>query len=114
MNDYIINPMWFYQLQLFESLSVFMGVIAIFVGTFTVVKSIIWLGEEYGSGTPFPKPLKICTFLSLLTLLISLLIPSKETMIEMELARHATHQNVTTVIEEIEKISKDIVKEIEE
>ena len=100
MNDYIINPSFFYWANVVNGLVTVMIIISI-AG---ILASILWIASLWED---CKKPTKaiVTLVLSLLVGVAAVFIPSKKTMIEMEIARNATKSNVI----EMKKDVKDIV-----
>lgn len=108
---YYINPIWFYLMDV----STGMKILTCFLGSFSLFISIIvlisWINNNCIDITELEddekKTIKIfkkIIITSLLVLFIGILVPSKETCIEMMAASQITHENVTATKEEIYEI----------
>ena len=106
--NYIINPSWFYWLGVVESMRYFM--VAAFVISIVVIIAsaiIIPLDVKMIQDDPtvcdferktvqfFTKALKIAIAALVISGLILMFVPSKETLIEMMIAKQATYENAT-------------------
>jgi NADH:ubiquinone oxidoreductase subunit 6 (subunit J) len=115
MSGYIVDPMWFYWLQVSSSGRTFLMVVSIIV----LVMSAFIMGmacidcdsEEIGKCA---KKLWKYAIISIIGLVISLLLPSEETLIRMEIAKNATYENVEVVMEEITNVADHIIEELKE
>lgn len=105
---YYINPIWFYLMSVSTGLKIFLcalGIISL------VIIVMIWAAEEGADITNLEeyekntfKLFKKIIIASIMSLFIGILVPSKETCIEMMIASQVTHENVTDTKEEIYEI----------
>lgn len=110
--NYIINPSWFYWLGVVESMRYFM--VTVFVISIVVVIAsaiIIPLDVKMIQDYPtmcdfemktvqfFKKALKIAIVALVISGLILMFVPSKETLIEMMIAKQATYENATWTLD---------------
>lgn len=117
--EYIINPSWFYWLNVADSALVFLCSIC-------VVSALCFLGsliareicaDEY---TPMESKEKIrkITRISLIAFLVSgfiaIFIPSKNTLIEMMIAKKATYDNVSWTLEQVKEAVDYVISAIKE
>lgn len=109
--DYIINPMWIYWIHVLDGLKILnMVLTGIAIGC-TLILGITWISmsmsdEEEKSVL---KWLRIFFFCALGFVTIAIFIPSKETMIEMLVARFATHSNIAFGVEQVKEIVDYII-----
>ena len=102
--DYIIDPMWFYWLQVADDVKILSVIVGAIGG---VIAAAIWLwavcsGEtSIEEGKRVAKIAKRYAIMFCLIFIISVFIPSKQTLIEMEIAKHATYSNVECIKEQI-------------
>lgn len=116
---YIINPMWFYWMQLVASaktvFSVLFGVSVVFlivmIGTLMSELSDYYDPEDEDTKRII-KWTKWVAFLCLLLAVILIAIPSKDTLIEMQIAKYATVENANWTIETIKSAVDYIVEAI--
>ena len=121
--NYIINPSWFYWLGVVESMRCFM--IAAFIISIALIvvslmkksnnfideKIIIPMNismirefpdisdDERKTAQFFTKALKIAIGVLVISGLILMFVPSKETLIEMMIAKQATYENATWTLD---------------
>ena len=108
---YYINPIWFYLMSISTGMKIFLCALVVIAFIIIVFAIPIWVIE--GSvditdlGENEKKILKLfknIIIASIISLFICILIPSKETCIEMMIASQVTHENVTATKEEIYEI----------
>lgn len=114
--DYIINPMWFYWLQVVDDGKFLAGVVGIIGG---IIATAIWLwavgSGEVGidEGKRIAKVAKRYVIIFCLVFIIGIFIPSKQTLIEMEIAKHATYSNIKSIKEQITDAADYILDKLE-
>ena len=110
--NYIINPSWFYWLGVVESMRYFM-IAAFIISIAAIIVSIIIVpvdmrmirdfpdmsDDERKSVQFFTKVLKAAIWALVISGLILLFVPSKETLIEMMIAKQATYENATWTLD---------------
>lgn len=113
MSGYIIEPMWFYWVRVLDNIKeialvvLILGVVA--VGFCLLLAQESFSEEEYKA----LKKKAIISFCAVvLSAIILVFVPSRETLVEMKLAEFATHENVTTFIETIENMTDKIIEQI--
>lgn len=117
--DYIINPSWFYWLNVADSALSFLCSICV-VSALCFAGLLIARGicaDEYTTMESKEKIRKI-TRLSLIAFLVSgfiaIFIPSKNTLIEMMIAKKATYDNVSWTLEQVKEAVDYIISAIKE
>ena len=118
MTDYIINPMWFYWLQVVDGIQGIFFVVAVLSAIVLIVCGIITLALYVDDCFEDElKKIAKCLRPTLLILAVSMLlvvfIPSKKTLIEMEVAKHATYSNVESIKEQITDAADYILDRLE-
>lgn len=108
---YYINPIWFYLMNIstgIRILTFFLGGVSL---AFSVIVLISIIVDECGDITDLTddekKILKIfkkIIIASIILLFIGVLVPSKDTCIEMMIASQVTHENVISTKKEIYEI----------
>lgn len=108
---YYINPIWFYLMSISTGMKMLLcalGVISLIILVFAIP---IWMVQRDVDITDLEenekkifKLFKNVIVASIISLFICILIPSKETCIEMMIASRVTHENVTATKEEIYEI----------
>ena len=114
MNNYIVDPMFFYWCNVVDGAFTICIVGFILMVAFLSGFIIINASENYKYDSIFeiPKFKKRFVILLMLTILLGLgliFIPTKETLIGMEIARHATYDNIDTIINKIVDAAAEIV-----
>lgn len=92
MEGVIINPWWFYLIDFLGNLEVAAGA-AIFVslGVFGVI-IIYYMSDEWTAIMKKVLNISICVFI--VSCIVNIVIPSKETMYTMMVASYVTYENV--------------------
>lgn len=108
MNEYIIKPMWFYWLSIVDNL---MGVLIIFAICLALASiASLFVYMDCGDYAPyFAKRWYRFLIASIVLAVIFIFIPSKKTLIEMEIARHATQSNVEQIFSYIDEKADKII-----
>lgn len=127
MGEPIVNPMWFYYLQLVEKASFICAIFTFVFGVIIIAGLIFHVAtylDEYGMSftdeeiTPLPTRIKsfikVPMILFILALIIETVIPTKETLVSMKIAEYATYENVDIATEKIKDVTDYIFEKIEE
>lgn len=124
--NHIINPSWFYWLGVVESLRYFM--VAAFVISIVVIIAsaiIIPLDVKMIQDYPtmydfekktvqfFTKALKVAIGALVISGLVSMFVPSKETLIEMMIAKQATYENATWTLDALKSAVDYVIQAIQ-
>lgn len=125
MTGYIINPSWFYWLNVVDAIGTFFVVIVVVSIGGTVASTIGYLicadmirffpnynDDEKARLPVWGKILKVCIVAAAVSGIILVFIPSKSTLIEMQIARYATYENAEWTIETIKAAVDYIVEAI--
>lgn len=109
MNDYIINPWFFYYIGMADNLHITLVAFQVIV-TLTMILSAFVCFVGFNEGEPdwirIWKPwLKKSTVIFLILLPTLIILPSRETIIQMTIASKITYTNVKA----IKKEAKDLV-----
>lgn len=109
MNDYIINPSFFYWANVVDGLIVVMMIISL-VG---IMASVAWAASlrEYDKSI---KKAIVTLVIAILVGVSAVFIPSKKAMIEMEIARNATKSNVMEMKKDVKDIADYVFEKIEQ
>lgn len=113
MNGYIIEPMWFYWVRVLDNIKE-IAVVALILGVVAggfcfLVAQDCFSEEEYKL---WKKKIIISFCAVVLSAIILVFVPSRETLVEMKIAEFGTYENVTTVIETIEDMTDKIIEQI--
>lgn len=114
MNGYIIDPMWFYWVSVADSLKELCIALPIVIFAVGVIFSIFAYSDldDDDDKKAFIKTRLIAAAFLLLILIIAIFIPSKETLIQMEIAKHATYENTEVLMQKIKEASDYILENL--
>lgn len=124
--NYIINPSWFYWLGVVESMRYFM-IAAFIISIATIIVAIIIVpvdmrmirdfpdmsDDERKSVQFFTKVLKAAIWALVISGLILLFVPSKETIIGMMIAKQATYENATWTLDALKSAVDYVIQAIQ-
>lgn len=109
--NYIVDPRMFYFMNIVGNLQAFLicaGAILLVIG------AIIFIGLYANSDFKvYPKEARFgtaCLIVSVALFLASVFIPSKETLIEMEIAKHVTYDSAETAVQMIQEATDYILE----
>lgn len=121
--DYFINPKWFYWLGVFDGLKAIALVFSIFAGlilagfvTAYIYNYVMMLEYKHESNKQYMSLCKIgikwsaVVFIPLL--IVAIFAPSKQTMIEIQVASIATKTNAEWTVEQLRCITDYIIERI--
>ena len=119
----IISPSIFYWFEIISNLKIFLSILfgLSCVGlVFCIVSFIAILVEEEletHTGKIIKKLCKFCTIITSIFGLLSIFIPSKETLMTMIVAKYVTPDNITavggTIEESVSSIATEIIRVVE-
>ena len=112
--NYIINPMWFYWIQVCDFFKNATGFIGLFLGIFAALLLCIIVFDMWKEeNIPLAKSrLRLLSILTILFCLASAFIPSRDTLIEMQVAKYATNENAEWTVETIKSTVDYVVEAI--
>lgn len=108
MTEYIINPAWFYWVNIVNGIRTIMFLLAGAASVATFITALISLDEtdtDTAISKKFEKIALKMFIVTIVCIIIAVLIPSKETLIEMKIAEYATLENAEWTVAAI----KDLV-----
>lgn len=115
--NYIIDPMWFYWVGVVDDLRGVLSVAAITLGVVALVL-LVWAfcekvfdGEDDIAKTITKKAFTLMVMAAVFGLLM-VAVPSKQTLIEMQVARFATYENAEWTVETIKQAVDYIVEAV--
>ncbi len=124
--NYIINPSWFYWLGVVNSMRGFMLVTfivaIIIIGVSLIIIPVnVKLIQDYPSICDderkavrfFTKALKVAIGVCIASGLFLVFVPSKETLIEMMVAKQATYENATWTVDALKSAVDYVVQAIQ-
>lgn len=113
--NYIINPSWFYWLGVVDALKVFFGIFVAF-GTIGVIIILLSAHIDYRPEDKEYKEYMRCAKIVICGVVLCVIglifIPSKTTLIEIQVARYATYDNARWTVESIKSAVDYIVDAI--
>lgn len=124
--NYIINPSWFYWLGVVHSMRGFMLtafiVSIIIIGVALIIIPVnVKLIRDYPSISDderkvvrfFTKAMKVAISVCVASGLFLVFVPSKETLIEMMIAKQATYENATWTVDALKSAVDYVVQAIQ-
>lgn len=118
MGDYIVNPMWFYWLHLVDELrELCFGIFLVYIIVVIIGFIYLLIEGDYLRDETISKIKHVAIRISIIAmtiLMVGIFIPSKRTLIEMEVAKHATYENMEIVEEKIKDATDYILEKIQE
>lgn len=114
MNGYIIDPMWFYWVSVADGLKAFCIVVSILISAVGFIFSVITYSklDNDDDQKAFIKRCLIAAVILLAVSIMIIFIPSKETLIQMEIAKHATYDNTEMLLQKIKEASDYILENL--
>lgn len=116
--NYIIDPAWFYWMQLASGMKVVSGIFLGFSCVLFLVLFIVLLTNldfcdyEDDDTKRYMKWVKRCAVLCIVLAIVTAAIPSKDTLIEMQIAKYATVENANWTLETIKSAVDYIIEAI--
>ena len=114
--NYIIDPMWFYWVNVVDWLKGVALVNAIIATVTGFIRFVIVLSDkDWDSESEHKQKMKIVRALAVIAVIaviVSAFIPSKQTLIEMQVAKFATYENAEWTVETIKQAVDYIVEAI--
>ena len=113
--NYIIDPMWFYWINVMEPINT-IAIIGICVSVVFLIIGSIFYFENYGYDEDDQdkklgaKFLKIAIPFLIVFILIVIFLPTKSTLIEMQIARYATVENAEWTVETVKSAVDYIIE----
>lgn len=114
--EQIVNPAFFYWASVFEGLKM-ASIVLTAVCLVALLLMVFYYNSEYRGwydddedAIAFRKIMKRIAVASMVMVVIIIFVPSKQTMIEMQLAKMATGDNISAVIEKITEVAKEIIE----
>lgn len=113
MNGYIINPAWFYWVNVVNHTKAIMFIFAAVlllsaIGAYLVFMDALFAEERERYEKVIPK----MAIAGIVCVIIAIFIPTKETLIEMQIAKYATWENTEWTVGVIKEAVDYIVNAI--
>lgn len=113
MNGYIINPAWFYWINIVDGIKIIMSLLAVASLVASFLSALISLDDtDTATSKKFEKMALKMFIVAIVCIIISLFIPSKETLIEMQIAKYATWENAEWTVDAIKDLADYIANAI--
>lgn len=116
--DYIINPSWFYWIEVADYIKGCAIVAAVILLIAAIVLAIVAKTDddfmEHEDAKKKRKVMAICLVALALFSVVGIFVPSKQTLIEMMIAKTATHDNVSWTIEQVKQAVDYVISAIKE
>lgn len=120
---YIINPSWFYLLHVIGWLRFLLGLTCALAAIALIIATIVRIihycdtvdredDDDIRIGKLLNKCLKISAIITFVTMIALIFLPSKQTLIEMQIARYATHENAEWTVEAVKSAVDYIVEAV--
>lgn len=116
--DYIINPSWFYWIEVANAVktcSFVAAAILLFASIVLAVASHIDDDfMEHEDAKKKRKVMAVCLVALALFSAVGIFVPSKQTLIEMMIAKKATYDNVSWTLEQVKEAVDYVISAIKE
>lgn len=113
MNGYIINPSWFYWIGVADCIKGIAIGLLVFSALALLIATANWTMQIDEEDAKWSKTVvKIVTPVLLVALLIIVFIPSKTTLISMQVAKFATYENAEWSVEAVKSAVEYIIEAI--
>lgn len=108
--NYIINPIWFYLMSVVDALRTFSILATILLFSLSIILKFMTL-DAYGDDEKMYKKRSSTSFVwSIIFCAMAILVPSKETLTQIMIARYATYDNASAVIQAIQNSADYIIE----
>ena len=117
--EYIINPMWFYWIEVADTIKE-ISIGAMFV---LLISAIIILAATSSIDDEFERKyaaktkrnvMVLCLIGLAVSALVCIIVPSRDTLISMQIAKLATHDNINLTADKIKEIVDYIISAVKE
>ena len=110
--NYIVNPNWFYWVNVLTDLNIVCFVPAIISG---IILAIIVIGSTIDlCFDDFKKLVVICAIIFAISVLGAIFIPTEETMLKIMIAKYVTKENLNMTVDGIKSAVDYIVNAMKE
>lgn len=110
--NYIVNPNWFYWVNVLTDLNIVCFVLAIISG---IILAIIVIGSTIDlCFDDFKKLVVICAIIFAISVLGAIFIPTEETMLKIMIAKYVTKENLNMTVDGIKSAVDYIVNAMKE
>lgn len=114
MNGYIINPSVFYWVSVVAGLKAVCIILTVLSGAGIGVISMVWFVEGFFDEEKKTaiKWLTRLIIVAIVGALMLIFIPSKQTMMEMLIAKYSTYENVGMTVDGIKSVADYIIESL--
>lgn len=116
--DYIINPSWFYWIEVANTVKICSFIAAVILICLSVILAVSSHIDgdfcEHEDAKKKRKVMAVCLVALALFSVVGIFVPSKQTLIEMMIAKKATYDNVSWTLEQVKEAVDYIISAIKE
>lgn len=113
--NYIVNPAWVYWMNTLDVLKIIVSVVAVLLAIISI-PLCIGIILDYMDNCPPDRDQKVTctkiTIIAIITLVVAIAAPSKNTLIEMQVAKICTVENVKGTVDETKEFIYEIIDRI--
>lgn len=116
--EYIINPSWFYWIEVANAVKTCSFVAAAILLCLSIILAVSsHIDDDFNDREDAKKKRKVmavCLVALALFSVVGIFVPSKQTLIEMMIAKKATYDNVSWTLEQVKEAVGYIISAIKE
>lgn len=117
MTNYIINPSWFYWINVVDGLRFVATFVVILLGITAATVSLVYSPDgcegEKRANVQLKKIMPILWVVWIASVLVLIFIPSKDTLITMMVAKYATYENAGLTVDALKSAIDYVVQAIQ-
>lgn len=113
MTNYIINPSWFYWINVVDGLRFVATFVVILLGITAAAVSLVCCEGEKRANVQLKKIMPILWVVWIASVLVLIFIPSKDTLITMMVAKYATYENAGLTVDALKSAIDYVVQAIQ-
>ena len=110
--EYYINPSWIYWINTVNSLRIVFITLTFLSAMLSIVWFVTWISGDEIENNTFKKGEIISVSIFIISLLVIIFVPSKQVLIEMEIAKLATKENIQLTVDSLKEITDYIINAI--
>ena len=116
--DYIINPMWFYWIEVADTIkAISIGAMVVLLISAIILAATASINDEFkeNSAAQMKRNVMVLCLIGLaVSALVCIIVPSRDTLISIQIAKLATHDNVNLTVDKIKEIVDYIISAVKE
>ncbi len=116
--DYIINPMWFYWIEVADTIKALsIGAMIVLLISAIILAATASTDDEFGDNNAAKTKrnvMVLCLIGLAVSALVCIIVPSRDTLISIQIAKLATHDNVNLTVDKIKEIVDYIISAVKE